>query len=125
MRNLMLKTYAALSIVSPAGERIAQGIKTLEIRTWQPPEWPLKDLLIVENDQYLNHDGDESIGRAVALVDVMDVHPWREDEFEAACASYWAKGYFAWVLDNVRPIQWQLVVPAKRKIYRLNLELQL
>ncbi|WP_211090190.1 ASCH domain-containing protein [Pseudothauera nasutitermitis] len=40
--------YLALSIVSPQGENIASGRKTLEVRSWQPPALPLHDLLIVE-----------------------------------------------------------------------------
>jgi hypothetical protein len=45
----MLKQYQALSIVAPNGGRIAQGLKTLEIRSWQPEYLPLKNLVIVEN----------------------------------------------------------------------------
>ena len=59
----------ALSIVAPAGAHIAAGLKTLEVRRWAPPAWPLRDLLIVENRRYLSADQprDED-GRAVAIV---------------------------------------------------------
>lgn len=42
-------TTDALSIVYPAGTRIAEGKKTLEIRSWLPPRLPLLNLLVVEN----------------------------------------------------------------------------
>lgn len=118
----MKKTYCALSVVAPSGQNIAQGQKTLEVRSWMPPQLPLKDLVIVENRNYLNHDGDEELGQAIAIVDIVSVHPWRADEFEAACASYWAEGYFAWELENVRLIDPPMTVSAKRKIYLIEID---
>ncbi|MEG0488679.1 MAG: ASCH domain-containing protein, partial [Acinetobacter sp.] len=52
----MKRTYQALSIVAPAGQWVSEGKKTLEIRSWQPESLPLKDLLIVENKNYLIQD---------------------------------------------------------------------
>lgn len=71
----MKRTLAALSIVTPAGQRIAQGQKRLEIRSWQPEQLPLKDLVIVENKNCLSKAGDEEAGMAVAIVDIESVHP--------------------------------------------------
>lgn len=119
----MLKQYQALSIVAPNGGRIAQGLKTLEIRSWQPEYLPLKNLVIVENQSFLLADGEEEIGRAVALVDIESVHLWTEDEVNAACASSWAVGYFAWIISNVRPFSQPIETIAKRKLYRLELNL--
>jgi hypothetical protein len=118
----MKRKFSALSIVAPSGQRIAQGMKTLEVRSWQPEHLPLKDLLIVENKTFLNHAGAEELGVAVALVDVESVHIWQPHEVEAACASDWAVGYFAWQLSNVRPIKNQVEVPAKRKIYLIEMD---
>lgn len=116
----MQKQYLALSIVAPSGTKIAQGIKTLEIRRWKPQDLPLRDLMIVENTHYLNREGDEDIGQAVALVDIESVHAWQKDEVEAACATTWVDGYWAWVLSNIRPIDLPFTVPAKRKIYAIE-----
>lgn len=118
----MKRKFLALSIVAPSGQRIAQGMKTLEVRSWHPEQLPLKDLLLVENKNFLNHDADEEQGVAVALVDVESVHVWQRNEVEAACASYWAEGYFAWQLSNVRPIKNRVEVPAKRKIYLIEMD---
>lgn len=97
--------WTALSIVAPHGRNIAEGRKTLEVRSWQPPQWPLRDLLIVENTRYLREDGQtDPDGRAVALVDVVKVEPWRPDQVEAACSSGWVPGYFAWHLERVRVV---------------------
>lgn len=71
----MQRNFAALSIVTPAGQSIVQGQKRLEIRSWQPEQLPLKDLVIVENKNYLNKAGDEEAGMAVAIVDIKAVLP--------------------------------------------------
>lgn len=118
----MKRQYHALSIVAPSATKIAQGLKTLEIRSWQPEQLPLKNLVIVENQRFLNNENDEDMGKIVAIVDIESVHTWRQDEFDAACATYWQEGYWAWVISNVRPIQNNKDVPAKRKIYLLELE---
>ncbi|RZF53099.1 ASCH domain-containing protein [Acinetobacter halotolerans] len=117
----MFKQYAALSIVAPNGERIAQGLKTLEVRSWLPEELPLRNLVIVENQNYLLKDGDEEMGRAVALVDIESVHAWQQHEVEAAQASRWAEGYYAWVISNIRPFVTPIACIAKRRIYLVEL----
>ncbi len=44
-----MKTYHALSVVTPAGSRIRSGRKTVEVRKWRPDDLPLCDMLIVQN----------------------------------------------------------------------------
>lgn len=61
----MKRQFLALSIVAPNGTRIAEGIKTLEVRSWVPKKLPIKDLLIVENQKFLVKDTDEEEGVAV------------------------------------------------------------
>lgn len=55
----MKRQFLALSIVASNGTRIAEGIKTLEVRSWVPTKLPIKDLLIVENQKFLVKDTDE------------------------------------------------------------------
>ena len=117
----MTKPYLALSIVAPSGQRIAQGLKTLEVRSWRPDQFPLKDLVIVENQTYLNNEGDEELGVCCGAGGFHSIHTWQENEVDAACASYWADGYYAWVISNVRPLLQPLEVRAKRKLYTLEL----
>lgn len=117
----MPSTFTALSIVAPNGTRIAQGQKTLEVRSWHPGTVPLRDLVIVENGHRLSDDRPEDPdGRAVAIVDVLEVHPWEPGEVEAACASAWQPGYQAWVLGSVRVLEPAPVVPARRGLYDID-----
>ena len=113
--------YPAISIVAPSGQNIANGRKTLEIRSWSPEQLPLKNLVIVENKKYLYQKDDEELGWVVAIVDVESIHPWQQCEVDAACASAWHDGYFAWVLSNIRPIDPLIQTHAKRKIYFIDI----
>ena len=113
----------ALSIVAPGGQRIAEGRKTLEIRSWRPDHLPVLDLLIVENHKYLTQAGDsDPEGRIVAIVDVIDVRLWLDTDMEAACASRWQPGYWAWSLANMRAVAIDLRVPAERGLYELTID---
>jgi hypothetical protein len=111
----------ALSIVSPHGSNIALGKKTLEIRSWFPESLPIRNLLIVENSEFLSVDNPIDLnGKAVAMVDVEEIHVWQPSEVKAACLSGWEPDYWAWVLSNVRPITNAQTVAAKRKLYEVD-----
>ena len=112
----------ALSIVAPHGTNIAVGKKTLEVRSWRPEFLPIRDLLIVENSNYLSADNPIDFeGRVVAIVDVEEVHEWQSSEVVAACSKGWEPGYWAWSLSNVRSITNGSTVAAKRKLYEVEL----
>lgn len=116
-----LRTFKALSIVSPGGGRIASGQKTLEVRRWHPHLDPAEDLLIVENGRFLHIEGEEDDGHAVAIVRVKAVRPFVEADIPAACASSYADGWLAWELTDVRPITPPVPVRAARGIYEVML----
>ncbi len=111
----------AISVVSPAGQLIASGKKTLEIRKWIPDISANEPLLIVENLNYLINEGQVDIGRALAVVNIKAVRPFIPDDMEAACASYFEEGWLAWEMINVRPVISLLPVSAERKIYNVAL----
>jgi hypothetical protein len=114
--------YKCLSVVSPNGVNIAKGIKTIEVRKWVPQEYPIKDLLIIENENCLSENYQEENGLIVAIVDVIDIRPWEEKDLIASCAKVYEKGYLAWVLSNIRKISYPAPAPAKRKIYELKFD---
>lgn len=60
----------ALSVVYPAGSKIADGQKKLEIRRWDPDLGENEAVLIVENHKLLMNEGDEDIGQAVVIITV-------------------------------------------------------
>jgi ASCH domain len=118
-------TIKALSIVAPWGSRIAEGVKTREIRSWQPEALPIEDLLIVENNRRLTHPGEtDPDGRAVAVVRVAEVHEWTATEAEAACA-VWEPGWLAWALEEVRAIRTPFRIIAARRIYEVEVDVRL
>jgi len=118
-----MKTYHALSVVTPAGTRIRSGKKTIEVRLWRPDELPLRDLLIVQNDIRLSRSRvtEDPNGRVMAMVDVVAVTDWKEEHLAASCAPYWADGWLAWHLENIRPLDRAEPIPACRRIYEVEL----
>ena len=111
----------ALSIVHPAATRIVEGQKVIEIRSWLPPVLPLCDLLIVENQRRLESAGDiDPHGLALAIVDIVSAHPWTPSE-AARDGHQYSAGYFAWVIQNVRPIPKPFPVVAAKGIYAVDI----
>lgn len=110
----------ALSVVAPAGQLIATGKKTIEVRKWLPNLSPEEDLLIVENLNYLTKDGDEEPGVALAVVNISSVRPFTPDDIPAACASSFEEGWFAWEISNVRQVDPAINARAARKIYTVE-----
>ncbi len=53
---------------------------------------------------------------------ISSVHAWQKSEIEVAKANYWKDGYWAWVIENVRPIHPLVDIPARRKIYWIELD---
>lgn len=92
----------ALSIVYPHGTNIALGKKTLEVRSWLPPEHFSEDILIVENHTYLRNDDDtDPNGMAVAIVKIKHIRPFLESDIQNAMATRWAPRYYSWILSDV------------------------
>lgn len=114
----------ALSIVYPGGQRIASsGQKTIEVRSWCPPDDLTGDFLIVENEKYLRTDGEtDPNGKVVAIAKIKLVREYVETDILAACASRWEPGYFSWELCDVRPLNHQGAVLAARGIYEVQLK---
>lgn len=127
LRGIVLTTgftrMLALSIVAPNGANIAAGRKTLEIRSWRPPQWPLRNLLIIENRIFLTGlDEVDPDGVAVAIVDVVDVRPWQPSELAQACASQWTADMWAWQVACVRPLRQRFKIAARRKLYEVAID---
>ena len=114
--------FKALSVVSPWGQKIADGIKTIEVRSWTADLKPGEDLLIVENSNYLMNDGDTDEGYAKALVKVVEIRAFVIEDMIASCASRYEDGWFSWVLQDVRPIPKKISVLAARKIYEVEID---
>jgi hypothetical protein len=115
--------FKALSIVFPGGQKIASGQKTIEVRSWLPPEDLNGDLLIVENQKYLRQEDEiDPAGKAVALVRIKGVREFVEADIPAACATRWVPGYYSWELTDLRPLSCDEQVLAARGIYEVELK---
>ncbi|WP_036112406.1 ASCH domain-containing protein [Mangrovibacter sp. MFB070] len=110
----------ALSIVHPAGTQIASGLKTLEIRRWQPEVQAGEKILLVENEHFLTTDGQEEAGRAVAVITLGEIRAFRREDIPQACASYYEDGWLAWEIKTVKKIDNPFSIRAARKLYEID-----
>lgn len=122
-----MKKYLALSIVEPGGTNIQSGRKVIEVRKWKPDTLPLRDLVIIENSTCLSrkdisHDPN---GKVVAIVDILSVSEWKEEELEDACGRYWEDGWLGWKISNIRPITYDQPADAKLRLYEVELPEQI
>ena len=60
-------------------------------------------------------------GRAVALVDIIAVRNWKEEDLEATGPCNWEPGWLAWELANVRAFDYDYPLSAKIRIYQISL----
>lgn len=118
--------YQALSILKPAVDLILDGQKNIEIRSWLPPEIPMKNVVIVQNQKYLSTDEDIDDGVALAIVDFTEFKIWTEDDYNAGNPSInlgrtWKEGYFTWKIENIRRLTKPIICKAMKGIYELDL----
>jgi len=110
----------ALSIVRPAGTQIANGLKTLEIRRWQPDVRTGEEILLVENENFLTADVQEENGIAVAIITLGEIREFRQEDIFQACASYYEDGWLAWEIKTIKKIDNPFSVRAARKLYEID-----
>lgn len=102
----------ALSIKQPWANLIASGEKTIETRKWQTDyRGPL--LLCSARDPDI-----PPTGCAMAIATLVDCRPMSVlDEPAAQCRKY--DGAYAWVLEDVRPIQ-PFPVRGERRLFEVK-----
>ena len=88
-----MKTIKALSVKQPAANKIAAGVKTIEVRTW-PTKY--RGPILVVSSKTPNTD---PAGCALAVVDLVDCQPMREEHTEGACCQLYPECY-SWILEN-------------------------
>jgi hypothetical protein len=120
--------FRALSVIEPYGHFISIGKKTIEVRKWRPDDvLPITNLVIVENAIKLSstiqpYDPD---GYVVAMVDVTNIRNWKEKDLDSSCSTSFEAGWLAWELENIRKVVYPLKVPARLRIYDINLDTNL
>ncbi|MCK9325042.1 MAG: ASCH domain-containing protein [Bacteroidales bacterium] len=88
----------ALSVKNPWADMIAQGLKTIEVRSRRTHH--RGPLLICTSKK---PEGGNA-GCAVAVVELVDYRPLVPEDARRA-GGFYAPGMWAWVLDNVKPIK--------------------
>jgi len=95
----------ALSVLAPWGRKIAEGRKTVEVRSWMPQGLAA---------------GEDPLGRATAMVKILRVRPFLMSDLEASGASRFEPGWYAWELGDVRVVDLDRPFRAARRIYEVE-----
>jgi len=107
----------AISLHQPWATWIAEGKKTIETRTW--PTNYRGDLLIVSTKKPKFHG--YPLGQALCIVSVVGCRVMTVlDEKEAMCR--WSYPRYAWLLDNLRPID-PFPVRGSQGFYEVDFEI--
>lgn len=103
----------AISIKQPYASLIADGVKTIELRTWQTTyrgpllivssASPAGLVMPLPDDRYMALPA----GRMLAVVDLVGIEPATAAHAAAACAdpAEWAPAGYAWRLANPRHVR--------------------
>jgi len=118
----------ALSVKQPWAARIAEGRKTIEVRS-KPTKY--RGPLLICVSKTIDWDGMTRVGagvhtsislnargRALCLVDLVDCQPMRRLD-EGAAMVPWREGAFAWKLANPRPVR---AVPIRGQLGIFNVD---
>ncbi len=98
-QNRQSGSMKALSIKQPWASMIAEGLKTIETRTW--PTFYRGELLIVSSKR----PSDEGpAGKALAVAELIDCHRMTVDDEKAACCTIYPRAW-AWVLTTIWEIE--------------------
>lgn len=112
-----------LAVRQPWATHIAEGSKTIEVRTWRTAY--RGPLLIVASGKPLKLENDDGEAETlptqclVCVVDLIDCRPWLRGEAKAACLDEWDTGFWGWHLANPRHVR-PMPHKGKLKIYETN-----
>ena len=101
-----------LSVKYPWADLIARGKKTIEVRTWKTD---YRGPLLIASSVSPKW---EHAGKAVCVVDLVDVRPIKASDLDAACCDAY-EGDYAWVLKNARECEH---TPIKGKLHLYETE---
>lgn len=90
----------AISLRQPWASMIASGRKTTETRTWYTDY--RGDVLICASKRPMVDD--LLTGQALCIATIVDCRPMTVGDEKTACCE-WYPSAFAWVLENIRPIE--------------------
>ena len=91
----------ALSIKEPWLSMIVDGKKTIETRTWVAPTSLYNGNLLLVGSK--KPDG-RFAGKAACVVKIIDCHPMRKADEEAACCEVYPRAW-SWVFSDVQKIK--------------------
>jgi len=105
----------ALSVKQPWASLIARGHKTIEVRTWSTS---YRGPLLICASRRPDIDGLPT-GVAVCTINLVDVRPITPEDATAACVKVTPGQQFAWVLESVSPLDFDLPITGRLGLFAL------
>lgn len=115
----------AISIKQPWAGLIAQGLKTIEVRTWQTH---YRGEILICSSQKPDFDTDFDVnfnrppyfnGVTICKATIYKIEVFKPEHAAAACCGY-APGFFAWHLKNVQIVE-HLHVKGKLNFFNVEI----
>ncbi len=110
----------ALSVKQPWASLIAEGLKTVELRTRSTPYRGQVLICASLSPRRGTPYPIGPLGVSVCLVDLVDVAPATKRDADGACCNV-SPGEFAWFLRNPKPVQFPVL--GKLGLWRIDGEL--
>jgi len=102
----------AISIKEPWATMIAQGKKTIEVRSWRTKHRGRIILCASKNPK------GNFAGHAFALANLVDVRPMKRSDKKMA-GNFFRAGWFAWVLESVQTFE-PFPIRGKLSLYEID-----
>lgn len=119
----------ALSVRQPYAGLIAEGMKTVECRSWQTSH--RGDILICSSSQWA--PGNYKIppekidfftlGVALCIVNLYDIVSFTKCHLKGACMDKYVGGNYAWLLKNPRVIEEPFKVRGKLRLFEVDINI--
>lgn len=107
----------ALSIKQPWANLIAQGEKTIEVRTWKTEY--RGELLIVSSQR----PRIEPFGQGLCIVKLLNCRQMTEHDLKRACLPDYHHYTYAWELDLLYRFEYPFPVKGKLSLYDVDIRL--
>jgi hypothetical protein len=114
----------ALSVRQPWASLIAEGRKTIELRSWYVHH---RGRLAIAAARAYEREGVRLHGKGrgprrhlVALVDLVDIRPATQADAEAAMVETVGEGLFAWIFRDATPLVAPIPMPGRQGLFSVD-----
>lgn len=106
----------ALCIKQPFASMIANGEKTIELRTWRTN---YRGELLIVASKFPKREGLPS-GKGICIVELKDCRKMHKSDVKLSCCDY-DSAYYSWMFEEIRILETPINVKGRLGIFDINL----